>query len=41
GITQHAPAPRFSATPGSVRRGPAQPGADAAEVARDWDVPLG
>ncbi|WP_328379408.1 CoA transferase [Streptomyces sp. NBC_00440] len=38
GITQPAPAPRFSATPGSVRLGPAQPGADTAEVARDWDV---
>ncbi|WP_405603762.1 CoA transferase [Streptomyces sp. NBC_01410] len=39
GITQPAPAPRFSATPGSVYRGPAQPGADTAEVARDWDLP--
>ncbi|MGA5900856.1 CaiB/BaiF CoA transferase family protein [Streptomyces venetus] len=39
GITQPAPAPRFSATPTSVRTGPAQPGADTAEVARDWDVP--
>ncbi|MEU3350714.1 CaiB/BaiF CoA-transferase family protein [Streptomyces sp. NPDC037389] len=39
GITQPAPAPRFSATPGSVRRPPARPGADTAEVARDWDVP--
>lgn len=39
GIIQPAPAPRFSATPGSVRRGPALPGADTAEVARDWDVP--
>ncbi|WP_175410879.1 CaiB/BaiF CoA-transferase family protein [Streptomyces sp. TRM64462] len=39
GITQPAPAPRFSATPGSVRRPPAQPGADADDVARDWDVP--
>ncbi|WP_329125937.1 CaiB/BaiF CoA transferase family protein [Streptomyces sp. NBC_01465] len=39
GITQPAPAPRFSATPGSVHRGPAQPGADTAEVAADWDVP--
>ncbi|MFD9074783.1 CaiB/BaiF CoA transferase family protein [Streptomyces lasiicapitis] len=38
GITQPAPAPRFSATPASVRTGPAQPGADTAEVARDWDV---
>ncbi|WP_031507874.1 CaiB/BaiF CoA transferase family protein [Streptomyces megasporus] len=39
GITQPAPAPRFSATPGALRRPPAVPGADAAEVARDWDLP--
>ncbi|MEV0238755.1 CaiB/BaiF CoA-transferase family protein [Streptomyces sp. NPDC050674] len=39
GITQPAPAPRFSATPTTVRSGPARPGADTAEVARDWDVP--
>ncbi|MGW3623409.1 CaiB/BaiF CoA transferase family protein [Streptomyces sp. NPDC000880] len=39
GLTQPAPTPRFSATPGSVYRGPAQPGADTAEVARDWDLP--
>ncbi|MET9406399.1 CaiB/BaiF CoA-transferase family protein [Streptomyces sp. NPDC002935] len=39
GITQPAPAPRFSATPTSVRGGPALPGADTADVARDWDVP--
>ncbi|MER7477987.1 CaiB/BaiF CoA-transferase family protein [Streptomyces sp. NPDC126510] len=39
GITQPAPAPRFSATPTSVRTGPARPGADTADVARDWDVP--
>ncbi|WP_419999579.1 CaiB/BaiF CoA transferase family protein [Streptomyces boninensis] len=39
GLTQPAPAPRFSATPGAVRRPPAQPGAHAAEVAADWDVP--
>ncbi|CCK26071.1 Alpha-methylacyl-CoA racemase [Streptomyces davaonensis JCM 4913] len=39
GITQPAPAPRFSATPTSVRSGPAQPGADTADVARDWDAP--
>ncbi|MFH8366896.1 CaiB/BaiF CoA transferase family protein [Streptomyces sp. NPDC018031] len=39
GITQPAPAPRFSATPTGVRRSPARPGADAAEVAADWDVP--
>ncbi|KUL22922.1 CaiB/BaiF CoA transferase family protein [Streptomyces regalis] len=39
GITQPAPAPRFSATPTAVRTGPAQPGADTAQVARDWGVP--
>ncbi|WP_328552302.1 CaiB/BaiF CoA transferase family protein [Streptomyces sp. NBC_00358] len=39
GITQPAPAPRFSATPTSVRGGPARPGADTEDVARDWDVP--
>ncbi|GAA2231331.1 CaiB/BaiF CoA-transferase family protein [Streptomyces amakusaensis] len=39
GVTQPAPAPRFSATPGSVRTGPALPGADSAEVARDWGLP--
>ncbi|MGW7694676.1 CaiB/BaiF CoA transferase family protein [Streptomyces asiaticus] len=38
GITQPAPAPRFSATPGAVRRAPARPGADTDEVARDWGV---
>ncbi|WP_432196805.1 CaiB/BaiF CoA transferase family protein [Streptomyces sp. bgisy027] len=39
GTIQPAPAPRFSATPTAVRTGPAQPGADTADVARDWDVP--
>ncbi|MEV4330898.1 CaiB/BaiF CoA-transferase family protein [Streptomyces sp. NPDC049597] len=40
GITQPAPAPRFSATPGAVTRPPAMPGAHTAEVARDWGVTL-
>ncbi|MFI2032422.1 CaiB/BaiF CoA transferase family protein [Streptomyces buecherae] len=39
GIVQPAPAPRFSATPGSVRRPPALPGAHTAEVADDWGLP--
>ncbi|MFD3942029.1 CaiB/BaiF CoA transferase family protein [Streptomyces sp. NPDC058579] len=39
GLTQPAPAPRFSATPGTVRTGPALPGADTDEIARDWAVP--
>ncbi|MFM9692960.1 CaiB/BaiF CoA transferase family protein [Streptomyces europaeiscabiei] len=38
GITQPAPAPRFSATHTSVRSGPAQPGADMAGVAHDWGI---
>ncbi|MER6167713.1 CaiB/BaiF CoA transferase family protein [Streptomyces violaceorubidus] len=39
GVTQPAPAPRFSATPGTLRLPPAVPGAHTAEVARDWDLP--
>ncbi|MGW2619487.1 CaiB/BaiF CoA transferase family protein [Streptomyces sp. NPDC001500] len=39
GITQPAPAPRFSATPTAVRTGPALPGAHTREIARDWDIP--
>ncbi|MEU2068938.1 CaiB/BaiF CoA transferase family protein [Streptomyces anulatus] len=39
GLTQPAPAPRFSVTPVSVRSGPALPGGDTAAVAADWDVP--
>ncbi|MDN3025413.1 CaiB/BaiF CoA-transferase family protein [Streptomyces sp. S.PB5] len=39
GLTQPAPAPRFSATPTAVRTGPAQPGAHTGDVAHDWDVP--
>ncbi|MEU0683379.1 CaiB/BaiF CoA transferase family protein [Streptomyces albogriseolus] len=39
GITQPAPAPRLSATPATVRTGPARPGADTEDVARDWGVP--
>ncbi|MEV5436978.1 CaiB/BaiF CoA-transferase family protein [Streptomyces sp. NPDC052682] len=39
GLTQPAPAPRFSATPTAVRSGPARPGAGTQDVARDWDVP--
>ncbi|MCX5386730.1 CaiB/BaiF CoA-transferase family protein [Streptomyces sp. NBC_00083] len=39
GTAQPAPAPRFSATPGSLRRPPALPGAHTEDVARDWDLP--
>ncbi|MEN3583417.1 CaiB/BaiF CoA-transferase family protein [Streptomyces sp. ZYX-F-203] len=39
GLTQPAPAPRFSRTPTTIRSAPARPGADAEAVARDWAVP--
>jgi alpha-methylacyl-CoA racemase len=39
GVRQPAPAPRFSATPAAIRRGPAVPGADAAAIAADWGLP--
>ncbi|MFJ8921726.1 CaiB/BaiF CoA transferase family protein [Streptomyces sp. NPDC102415] len=39
GLTQPAPAPRFSATPVSVRGGPALPGADTEAVAEEWGLP--
>ncbi|MEU0132818.1 CaiB/BaiF CoA-transferase family protein [Streptomyces sp. NPDC006296] len=39
GLIQPAPAPRFSATPSSVRTGPALPGADTEAVAAEWDLP--
>jgi alpha-methylacyl-CoA racemase len=39
GVVQPAPAPRFSATPGGIRSGPARPGSDAAAIARDWGLP--
>ncbi|MFJ9656536.1 CaiB/BaiF CoA transferase family protein [Streptomyces griseoflavus] len=38
GITQPAPAPRFSATPAGIRTGPALPGTGADDVARDWGL---
>ena len=38
GVTQPAPAPRFSRTPAPVPRLPRPPGADTAEVLRDWAV---
>ena len=41
GVTQPAPAPRFSATPGAVQRPPAAIGAHTAEVLADWGVPAG
>ncbi|MFG2512437.1 CaiB/BaiF CoA transferase family protein [Streptomyces sp. NPDC048584] len=39
GVTQPAPAPRFSDTPGTLRLPPAVPGAHTPDVAHDWDVP--
>ncbi len=38
GVTQPAPAPRFSATPGAVQRPPPAIGAHNAEVLADWGV---
>jgi alpha-methylacyl-CoA racemase len=39
GLTQPAPAPRFSATPGEIRRGPIRPGEDSDEALTDWGIP--
>jgi alpha-methylacyl-CoA racemase len=36
GLTQPAPAPRFSRTPGAIQRPPRRPGEDTAETLRDW-----
>ncbi|HEY3797111.1 MAG TPA: CaiB/BaiF CoA-transferase family protein [Caulobacteraceae bacterium] len=41
GVTQPAPAPRFSATPGAVQRPPPSVGAHNAEVLADWGVAAG
>jgi alpha-methylacyl-CoA racemase len=38
GVTQPAPAPRFSATPGEIGAVAARPGQHTAEVLRDWGV---
>jgi alpha-methylacyl-CoA racemase len=38
GVTQPAPAPRFSRTPAGQPAAPASPGADTAQVLRDWGV---
>ena len=36
GVTQPAPAPRFSRTPSAIQRPPAVPGEHTAEALRDW-----
>jgi alpha-methylacyl-CoA racemase len=38
GITQPAPAPRFSRTPAAVRRGPVPPGTDTRDALDEWGV---
>ena len=38
GVTQPAPAPRFSRTPGAVRYGPQPVGADTREVLMEWGL---
>jgi alpha-methylacyl-CoA racemase len=38
GLTQPAPAPRFSRTPGAVSRAPATPGADTREGLKQWGI---
>jgi alpha-methylacyl-CoA racemase len=39
GVLQPAPSPRFSSTPGRVRHGAPEIGADTEAVLRDWKVP--
>ena len=38
GVVQPAPAPRFSATPGAIRRPPPNPGQHADEALADWGI---
>ena len=38
GITQPAPAPRFSRTPGRIRREPPKPGEHTEEVLKEWGI---
>jgi alpha-methylacyl-CoA racemase len=38
GVTQPAPAPRFSKTPGAIQRPPASPGAHTDEIMTDWKI---
>jgi len=41
GVVQPAPAPRFSRTPGRIRRGPAPVGQDTTEALREWGFSAG
>lgn len=38
GVIQPGPAPKFSRTPGAVQGPPARPGANSAEILKDWGV---
>jgi alpha-methylacyl-CoA racemase len=38
GVTQPAPSPRFSRTPGEISRPPSAPGADTDEALVDWGL---
>ena len=38
GVTQPAPAPRFSKTPGEIQRPPAAPGTHTDEILKDWGL---
>jgi alpha-methylacyl-CoA racemase len=38
GVVQPSPAPRFSGTPGSIRRPPPQPGQHSDEALADWGL---
>jgi alpha-methylacyl-CoA racemase len=39
GVTQPAPAPRFSRTPAAEPSPPVRPGADSEAILRDWGIP--
>jgi alpha-methylacyl-CoA racemase len=39
GVTQPAPSPQFSRTPGRIAGPPSAPGADTTRVLRDWGLP--
>lgn len=41
GITQPAPAPRFSRTPGNIQSAPSQPGTDNAKALATWGISTG